>query len=115
MDVLRERSAAGAGDVHGEVAGHIAFVVNCPLSIVNYRQLLPSAPSLRQSILRHIGHVARVVRGVVEQGEPWAGDVLEVEDVERAGTLIEPVAVFARIDADQRADEEADRGLVRYH
>ena len=62
--------------------------------------------------MRHIGEVAVVVRDVVEEGEAGVGDVLEVEDVERGGVLVEAVAVFSRVESEQGRDEKADGGLV---
>jgi len=54
-----------------------------------------------------------VVGGVVEEREACARAVLEVDDVERSGALVEVVAITARIESEQRAEEKPDRRLVR--
>ena len=54
-----------------------------------------------------------IVRGVVEKRETGAGAILEVDDVERGGALVEVVAVTARIEAEERAEEETDGRFVR--
>src|SRR6476659_8842830 len=52
------------------------------------------------------------MRGVVEERKARVGQLLEIEDVQRGGTLIEAVAILARIEAEEGAEEEADRRLV---
>src|SRR5438067_1756193 len=52
------------------------------------------------------------MRRVVEERQARVREVAEVEDVERVRRLIEALAVLARIEAEERAEEEADRGLV---
>ena len=47
------------------------------------------------------------MRGVVEKREAGAGAVLEVNDVERGGALVEIVAVAAGIETEERAQEQA--------
>src|SRR3954471_10232591 len=78
-------------------------------------RLLLLAPHLRQPVLRHLRHVAAIVRRVVEQRQTRIGDVFEIEDVEGAGTLIETIAILARIESDERAEKQPDSGLVRDH
>src|SRR5206468_8085965 len=56
---------------------------------------------------------ARVMGDVVEQHQARAHGVLELEDVETARELVEPIAVAPRIEAEQAADQQADRRLVR--
>jgi hypothetical protein len=41
------------------------------------------------------------------------GEVLEVDDVQRAGALVEAVAIFAGVESEERAEKEADGRLVR--
>jgi len=74
------------------------------------------APPLGQPRLGHGRNrqaLLGVMRGVVEERQPRAGDVLEVDDVERAGALVEIIAEAARIEPEQRADQQPDRRLVR--
>lgn len=51
------------------------------------------------------------MRSVVE--EAGADGVLEIDDIQRGGVLIEIVPIAARIKADQRTEEHADHGFVR--
>ncbi len=53
-----------------------------------------------------------VVGGVVEEREPGAGGVAEIDDVKRGGALVEVVAVAARVEAEEGAEQEADGGFV---
>src|SRR5205809_3987808 len=69
-------------------------------------------PRLRQSSLWDLRHRV-VVRRIVEQREPRVREVLEIDDVQRARALIEAVAVLARVESEERAEEEADGRLVR--
>ena len=71
-------------------------------------------PFLRQAPVRNFGNRHRVVRRIVEDGEPRMREVLEIDDVECARRLIEPVAILARIETEQRAEKKADRCFMRH-
>jgi hypothetical protein len=53
------------------------------------------------------------MRCVVVEHQARTHGVFEVEDIQARRGLIEPVAVTARVDAEQTAEEEAESGLVR--
>ena len=55
----------------------------------------------------------RVMRGVVEQHQPRSSSTLEIHDVQRGRILIEIVPVAARVESQQRAQQQTDRRLVR--
>src|SRR5262249_39841624 len=57
---------------------------------------------------------ARIVRHVVEEHQARARRTLELEDVETAGMLIEPVAVTSGGEAEEVRDQETDGRLVRH-
>ncbi|MCU1227753.1 MAG: hypothetical protein JWO97_637 [Acidobacteria bacterium] len=63
--------------------------------------LLLLVPHLRQSRSRQRGDVAGVVRGVVEQRQARVRHILEIEHVQRGWALIEAVAVFAGVEAEE--------------
>ena len=56
-----------------------------------------------------------VVRDVVEQHQARADRILEVEHVEAGRRLVQPIAIAPRVEAEQAADHQADRRLVRHH
>src|ERR671910_1848819 len=68
-------------------------------------------PPLREMRARPT-RVISVVAHVVEQHQAGADRILEVEHVQTGGRLVESIAVAARIEAQQAADHQADRGLV---
>src|SRR3954467_5090178 len=68
-------------------------------------------PPLRQALLRRRWQLRRVMRRVVEQDQPRAHGVAEVEHVEARRILIEPIPIAARVEPEQAAQEQADRRL----
>ena len=71
-------------------------------------------PPLRQMALG-VPRLRRVVGRVVVKHETGPHGVLEVEDVEARGRLIEPVAVAASVDAEEARQKQPDGCLVRDH
>ena len=61
------------------------------------------------------GRLVGVVRRVVEEHQAGPDGVAEVEDVQAGRALVEAIAVAARVEAEQAADQQADRRLVRHH
>src|SRR5713101_313794 len=49
---------------------------------------------------------------VVEEGQAGARGIAEIENVQRRGTLVEAVAVGARVEAEERTDQQSDSRLV---
>ena len=56
-----------------------------------------------------------VVEDVVEQHQPRPHRILEVQHVETGRRLVQPIAIAPCIEAQQAADHQADRRLVRHH
>src|SRR5258708_39619139 len=71
---------------------------------------LPLIPNPRQPSRRYVGHLIPVVRDDVEEPEPRVGHVLEVEDVEGAGALVEAVTGLGRIEGEPGAEDQTDGG-----
>ena len=81
------------------------------ISIVSFGQAR-GVPPAREVLLWSV-RVVSVVRDVVKKHQPGTHRVFEIEDVEAGGCLVEPVAVAARVEAQQAADDEPKRSLVR--
>ena len=54
------------------------------------------------------------MRSVIEQREPRTRGVAKIDNVQRSGFLIKIVAITARIECEERAEQKADRRLVRH-
>ena len=55
------------------------------------------------------------MRYVVEEHQAGAHGVFEIKDIEAGRCLVQPVAVAARVEAQQAADDKPKCGLVRNH
>src|SRR5688500_5434961 len=80
-----------------------------PLSALRSRA---GVPPLRETPQRR-ADARVVVARVVESDQAHANRIAEVEDVQARGRLIEPIAIAPRVDAEQAAEEQPDRRLVR--
>src|SRR5258707_481870 len=92
---------------------HSTFNIHNSTFLVLHPSSFLLVPHLRQPSARYARYADGVVRRIVEEGETGVGDVFEVEDVQRAGALVEAVAVFAGVEAQHRAKDQANGGLVR--
>src|SRR5262245_45698755 len=75
---------------------------------------LRSVPPLREVPLRRTG-ARSVVRGAVEQHQARANGIPELDDVEAGGRLLESIPVATAVEAEQAAEHEPERGLVRHN
>ena len=119
------RIGSVAGSVARSVAGGVAAasVSGPPAAVTGSRSpsLAPAGVASTPSS-HHFERLAcasrgwcGVVRDVVEQHQPGAHRIAEVEDVEAGGRLVEAVAVAAGVEAEQARQQQAQRGLVRHH
>ena len=53
-----------------------------------------------------------IVRNIVEEHQAGAHRILEIQNAQAGRSLIEPVAVAARVEAQQAADQQAQGGFV---
>ena len=53
------------------------------------------------------------MRGIVEEGEPGVSRVAEIDDIQSGWILVEVVAITPRVEAEQRAEQQADGCFMR--
>src|SRR5215207_4726670 len=87
------------------------YELSITVSIADFGQTCRVPPA--GEVLLWSVRVVSVVRDVVEEHQPGAHRVFEVQDVEAGGRLVQPVAVAARVETQQTADDEPKRSFMR--